>query len=169
MLHIPSNDLVLFLCSPSVLNLDDLNRRGLYLSDIPLHVRQQTRRSHEYSRKGMTQSSHSMLWSKCTLDTSHEAKTTETWRDTDLSCMNSILFFYVLSFWSHHVMLPQFDSHIAFSCKTVSPKAIFHPQNLSRISWQEYVLLPTLISPCFPRSWRQVLTWLEILSYSSPM
>lgn len=27
----------MFLCSPSVLNLDDLYRRGLYLSDIPLH------------------------------------------------------------------------------------------------------------------------------------
>ena len=38
MLHIPAEDLVLFICSPSVLNLDDLNRRGLYLSDIPLHV-----------------------------------------------------------------------------------------------------------------------------------
>lgn len=37
MVHIPANDLVLFLCSPSVLNLDDLNRKGLYLSDIPLH------------------------------------------------------------------------------------------------------------------------------------
>ncbi|RWS31955.1 soluble guanylyl cyclase beta subunit-like protein [Leptotrombidium deliense] len=37
MLHINENDLMLFLCSPSVLNLDDLNRRGLYLSDIPLH------------------------------------------------------------------------------------------------------------------------------------
>ncbi|OQR70811.1 guanylate cyclase soluble subunit beta-1-like [Tropilaelaps mercedesae] len=30
-------DFILFLCSPSVFNLDDLNRRGLYLSDIPLH------------------------------------------------------------------------------------------------------------------------------------
>ncbi|RWS05575.1 guanylate cyclase soluble subunit beta-1-like protein, partial [Dinothrombium tinctorium] len=37
MLHIQETDLMLFLCSPSVLNLDDLNRRGLYLSDIPLH------------------------------------------------------------------------------------------------------------------------------------
>ncbi len=37
MLHIPELDLVLFLCSPSVLNLDDLKRRGLFLSDIPLH------------------------------------------------------------------------------------------------------------------------------------
>lgn len=37
MLYVPETDLMLFLCSPSVLNLDDLNRRGLYLSDIPLH------------------------------------------------------------------------------------------------------------------------------------
>lgn len=37
MIYVPETDLVLFLCSPSVLNLDDLNRRGLYLSDIPLH------------------------------------------------------------------------------------------------------------------------------------
>lgn len=37
MLYVSESDLVLFLCSPSVLNLDDLNRRGLYLSDIPLH------------------------------------------------------------------------------------------------------------------------------------
>ncbi|XP_054709218.1 guanylate cyclase soluble subunit beta-1-like [Uloborus diversus] len=37
MLYIPDTDLMLFLCSPSVLNLDDLHRRGLYLSDIPLH------------------------------------------------------------------------------------------------------------------------------------
>ncbi|CAG2118305.1 unnamed protein product, partial [Medioppia subpectinata] len=37
MLYVGETDLVLFLCSPSVLNLDDLNRRGLYLSDIPLH------------------------------------------------------------------------------------------------------------------------------------
>jgi guanylate cyclase soluble subunit beta len=37
MLYVAETDLVLFLCSPSVLNLDDLNRRGLYLSDIPLH------------------------------------------------------------------------------------------------------------------------------------
>ncbi|XP_003743763.1 guanylate cyclase soluble subunit beta-1 [Galendromus occidentalis] len=28
---------ILFLCSPSVFNLDDLNRRGLYISDIPVH------------------------------------------------------------------------------------------------------------------------------------
>ena len=31
MIYVPETDLVLFLCSPSVLNLDDLNRRGLYL------------------------------------------------------------------------------------------------------------------------------------------
>ncbi|XP_022663636.1 guanylate cyclase soluble subunit beta-1-like isoform X2 [Varroa destructor] len=31
------DDLILFLCSPSVFNLDDLNCKGLYLSDIPLH------------------------------------------------------------------------------------------------------------------------------------
>ncbi|GFS53639.1 guanylate cyclase soluble subunit beta-1 [Nephila pilipes] len=37
MLYVPETDLMLFLCSPSVLNLDDLNRRNLYLSDIPLH------------------------------------------------------------------------------------------------------------------------------------
>ncbi len=37
MLYVSESDVVLFLCSPSVLNLDDLNRRGLYLSDIPLH------------------------------------------------------------------------------------------------------------------------------------
>ncbi|UXI22807.1 transcription factor Dp-1 [Sarcoptes scabiei] len=37
MIYVPETDLVLFLCSPSVLNLDDLNRRGLFLSDIPLH------------------------------------------------------------------------------------------------------------------------------------
>ncbi|CAH1777167.1 unnamed protein product [Owenia fusiformis] len=37
MVYVPEQDLMLFLCSPSVLNLDDLNRRGLYLSDIPIH------------------------------------------------------------------------------------------------------------------------------------
>uniref|UniRef100_T1KFI6 Guanylate cyclase soluble subunit beta-1 n=1 Tax=Tetranychus urticae TaxID=32264 RepID=T1KFI6_TETUR len=37
MIHIPENDLVLFLCSPSVVNLEDLNNQGLYLEDIPLH------------------------------------------------------------------------------------------------------------------------------------
>ncbi|KZS04200.1 Guanylate cyclase soluble subunit beta-1 [Daphnia magna] len=37
MIHVPENGLMLFLGSPSVLNLEDLTRRGLYLSDIPLH------------------------------------------------------------------------------------------------------------------------------------
>lgn len=37
MVHIVESDLIIFLCSPRVLNLDDLNQRGLYLSDIPLH------------------------------------------------------------------------------------------------------------------------------------
>lgn len=37
MIYIEQYDTILFLCSPSVLNLDDLNRRGLYLSDIPIH------------------------------------------------------------------------------------------------------------------------------------
>ncbi|KAJ9595190.1 hypothetical protein L9F63_013514, partial [Diploptera punctata] len=37
MLYIPESDLVIFLCYPSVMNLDDLTRRGLYISDIPLH------------------------------------------------------------------------------------------------------------------------------------
>lgn len=37
MIYLPETDLMLYVCSPSVLNLDDLYRRGLYLSDIPLH------------------------------------------------------------------------------------------------------------------------------------
>ncbi|KAG5338085.1 GCYB1 cyclase, partial [Acromyrmex heyeri] len=37
MLYIPETDMVIFLCYPSVMNLDDLTRRGLYLSDVPLH------------------------------------------------------------------------------------------------------------------------------------
>ncbi|XP_060531204.1 guanylate cyclase soluble subunit beta-1 isoform X2 [Cylas formicarius] len=37
MLYILESDLVIFLCYPSVVNLDDLTRRGLYISDIPLH------------------------------------------------------------------------------------------------------------------------------------
>ncbi|KDR07449.1 guanylate cyclase soluble subunit beta-1 [Zootermopsis nevadensis] len=37
MLYIPESELVIFLCYPSVMNLDDLTRRGLYISDIPLH------------------------------------------------------------------------------------------------------------------------------------
>ncbi|XP_019869558.1 guanylate cyclase soluble subunit beta-1 [Aethina tumida] len=37
MLYVPETDLVIFLCYPSVMNLDDLTRRGFYISDIPLH------------------------------------------------------------------------------------------------------------------------------------
>lgn len=37
MIYLPESDLVLFVCSPSVLSLDDLYRLGLYLSDLPLH------------------------------------------------------------------------------------------------------------------------------------
>ncbi|RXG68493.1 Guanylate cyclase soluble subunit beta-1, partial [Armadillidium vulgare] len=37
MIYLPESDLVLFVCSPSVLGLDDLYRLGLHLSDIPLH------------------------------------------------------------------------------------------------------------------------------------
>ncbi|XP_017775635.1 PREDICTED: guanylate cyclase soluble subunit beta-1-like [Nicrophorus vespilloides] len=37
MMYVPETDLVIFLCYPSVMNLDDLTRRGLYISDIPLH------------------------------------------------------------------------------------------------------------------------------------
>ncbi|KAG8192153.1 hypothetical protein JTE90_027795 [Oedothorax gibbosus] len=37
MLYLSDLDAMLFLCSPSVLSLDDLARRGLYLSDLPLH------------------------------------------------------------------------------------------------------------------------------------
>ncbi|XP_022914557.1 guanylate cyclase soluble subunit beta-1 [Onthophagus taurus] len=37
MLYVPETDLVIFLCYPSVMNLDDLVRRGLFISDIPIH------------------------------------------------------------------------------------------------------------------------------------
>ncbi|CAH1174092.1 unnamed protein product [Phaedon cochleariae] len=37
MLYVPESDLIVFLCYPSVMNLDDLTRRGLFISDIPLH------------------------------------------------------------------------------------------------------------------------------------
>ncbi|XP_077294951.1 guanylate cyclase soluble subunit beta-1-like [Arctopsyche grandis] len=37
MLYIPETDLMVFLSYPSVMNLDDLTRHGLYISDIPLH------------------------------------------------------------------------------------------------------------------------------------
>ena len=37
MIYVAESDSILFLCSPSVTSLDDLCRRGLFLSDIPLH------------------------------------------------------------------------------------------------------------------------------------
>ena len=37
MCYIPETDKILFLCSPSVGCLEDLNEGGLYLSDIPIH------------------------------------------------------------------------------------------------------------------------------------
>lgn len=37
MIYVQESELILYLCSPSVTNLEDLNRLGLYLSDIPLH------------------------------------------------------------------------------------------------------------------------------------
>lgn len=37
MSYMEEKDLMLFVCSPSVANLDDLNNTGLFLSDIPLH------------------------------------------------------------------------------------------------------------------------------------
>ncbi|XP_075234533.1 guanylate cyclase soluble subunit beta-1-like [Lycorma delicatula] len=37
MLYVPESDVMIFLCYPSVVNLDDLTRRGLYIGDIPLH------------------------------------------------------------------------------------------------------------------------------------
>lgn len=37
MTYMQDKDLMLFVCSPSVANLDDLNNTGLFLSDIPLH------------------------------------------------------------------------------------------------------------------------------------
>ncbi|GAB1601943.1 guanylate cyclase soluble subunit beta-1-like [Argonauta hians] len=37
MIYVPESDCIMFMCSPSVMNLDDLNRKGLFLSDIPLH------------------------------------------------------------------------------------------------------------------------------------
>lgn len=37
MTYMKDKDLMLFVCSPSVANLDDLNNTGLFLSDIPLH------------------------------------------------------------------------------------------------------------------------------------
>ena len=37
MVYVSESDCLLFMCSPSVSSLDDLCRRGMYLSDIPLH------------------------------------------------------------------------------------------------------------------------------------
>lgn len=37
MVYMADKDLMMFVCSPSVGNLDDLNNTGLFLSDIPLH------------------------------------------------------------------------------------------------------------------------------------
>lgn len=37
MLHVPESNVLLYLCSPHVINLDELRQRELYLSDIPLH------------------------------------------------------------------------------------------------------------------------------------
>ena len=37
MVHVPEAESMLFLCSPSVGNLDDLQALGLYLSDVPIH------------------------------------------------------------------------------------------------------------------------------------
>ncbi|XP_063229104.1 guanylate cyclase soluble subunit beta-1 [Bacillus rossius redtenbacheri] len=37
MYYVQQSDLIIFLCYPSVMNMDDLTRRGLYISDIPLH------------------------------------------------------------------------------------------------------------------------------------
>nr|ACB30188.2 soluble guanylyl cyclase beta subunit 1 [Bactrocera dorsalis] len=37
MMYIPESDRILFQCYPSVMNLDDLTKKGLYISDVPLH------------------------------------------------------------------------------------------------------------------------------------
>ncbi|KAJ6640086.1 Guanylate cyclase soluble subunit beta-1 [Pseudolycoriella hygida] len=37
MLYIAESDLMLFQCYPSVMNLDDLTKKGLYISDVPIH------------------------------------------------------------------------------------------------------------------------------------
>lgn len=37
MVFVPESGCLLFMCSPNVTSLDDLSRRGLFLSDIPLH------------------------------------------------------------------------------------------------------------------------------------
>uniref|UniRef100_A0A336MTL7 Guanylate cyclase soluble subunit beta-1 n=1 Tax=Culicoides sonorensis TaxID=179676 RepID=A0A336MTL7_CULSO len=37
MMYIPDADLILFQCYPSVMNLNDLTKKGLFISDVPLH------------------------------------------------------------------------------------------------------------------------------------
>ena len=37
MVFVPETDKILFLCSPRVMDIDDLSSSGLYLSDIPIH------------------------------------------------------------------------------------------------------------------------------------
>ncbi|XP_016951307.1 guanylate cyclase soluble subunit beta-1 [Drosophila biarmipes] len=37
MMYISETDRILFQCYPSVMNLDDLTKKGLYISDVPLH------------------------------------------------------------------------------------------------------------------------------------
>ena len=37
MIYLPESDCMLFLCSPRVSSIKDLDQRGLYLSDIPMH------------------------------------------------------------------------------------------------------------------------------------
>ncbi|XP_065365039.1 guanylate cyclase soluble subunit beta-1 [Calliphora vicina] len=37
MMYIPESDRILFQCYPSVMNLDDLAKKGLHISDVPLH------------------------------------------------------------------------------------------------------------------------------------
>ena len=37
MIFVPESDKILFLCSPRVMDIDDLSSSGLYLSDIPIH------------------------------------------------------------------------------------------------------------------------------------
>ncbi|KAL9894293.1 guanylate cyclase soluble subunit beta-1-like isoform 2-T5 [Glossina fuscipes fuscipes] len=37
MMYLPETERILFQCYPSVMNLDDLAKKGLYISDVPLH------------------------------------------------------------------------------------------------------------------------------------
>ena len=54
MVYVGESDLILFLCSPHVTNLDDMAKHGLYLSDIPLHdaTRDLLLLSEKYSQVG---------------------------------------------------------------------------------------------------------------------